>query len=65
MTFRIQKTIISKYLDLVEQDLTTEAQISELRVVIENLYKSRIHFSICIDYLLSWPAGAGIVDPAP
>jgi len=42
MTFRIQKTIISKFLDLVDQDQATETQIVELRATIEQLYKSRV-----------------------
>jgi len=42
MTFRIQKTIISKYLDLVDKDLASEAEIAELHSTIEHLYKNRI-----------------------
>ncbi|HRK26392.1 MAG TPA: hypothetical protein PK239_03785 [Chitinophagales bacterium] len=42
MTFRIQKTIISRYLDLVDQDQTSEKQIIELLTTIDNLYKSRV-----------------------
>lgn len=41
MTFRIQRTIISKYLDLVDQAVTTETEISEFIEVIKNLYKNR------------------------
>ena len=45
MTFRIQKTIISKYLELVDQEFATEAQMAELRTTIENLYKERRLYS--------------------
>ena len=42
MTFRIQKTIISKYLDLVDQDHTTQEQIAELLATFEHLIKNRV-----------------------
>ncbi|MBL7996999.1 MAG: hypothetical protein JNL32_00035 [Candidatus Kapabacteria bacterium] len=42
MEFVVQKTIISKYLELVEQDHTTEAQISELLTTIDHLCKVRV-----------------------
>ncbi|HEX7413755.1 MAG TPA: hypothetical protein VF411_06875 [Bacteroidia bacterium] len=41
-TFRIQKTIISKYLDLINQDKATETQIFELFQTINGLYKDHI-----------------------
>jgi len=42
MTDRIQKTIIRKYLDLVDKDFATEAEISEIIITVDNLYKNRI-----------------------
>lgn len=41
MTYRIQKTIINKYLDLVDKSSTTESEISELVETIKSLYASR------------------------
>jgi hypothetical protein len=40
MTHRIQKTIISKYLDLVDKDVVTEAEISEVVAIVDSLYKN-------------------------
>ncbi len=42
MTSRIQKTIISKYLDLVDKSFATEAEISEVISTVDNLYKNRL-----------------------
>ncbi len=42
MTFRIQKTIISKYLTLVDQDQTTQEQLAELLTTIEHLYENHV-----------------------
>ncbi len=42
MTDRIQKTIISKYLDLVHKDVATEAEISEVIITVDSLYKNRL-----------------------
>jgi hypothetical protein len=41
-TFRIQKTIISKYIDLINQATATETQISELFQTINSLYKDHV-----------------------
>lgn len=42
MTDRIQKTIISKYLDLVDKDFATEAELAEIIATIDSLYKNRL-----------------------
>ena len=42
MTDRIQKTIISKYLDLVDKDFATESEISEVISTVDSLYKNRV-----------------------
>lgn len=42
MTHRIQKTIIGKYIEFIEQDLTSENQIEELLSTTEGLYSTRI-----------------------
>jgi hypothetical protein len=42
MTYRIQKTIIGKYLDLVDKPSTTEKEITDLLETIKNLYLNRI-----------------------
>ena len=42
MTYRIQKTIINKYLDLVDKPSTNEQEISGLLETIKNLYVNRI-----------------------
>ena len=41
MTHRIQKTIIGKYIEFIEQDLTSENQIEELLSTTEGLYSKR------------------------
>jgi hypothetical protein len=42
MTDRIQKTIISKYLDLIDKDFATETEISEVISTVDNLYKNKL-----------------------
>lgn len=42
MTFRIQKTIIGKYLALIDQDVATESEILELLTTIADLNKKKI-----------------------
>jgi hypothetical protein len=42
MTFRVQKTIINKYLDLVTKEVATESDIALLHGAGKNLYKSRL-----------------------
>jgi hypothetical protein len=42
MTDRIQKTIISKYLDLIDKDFATEAEIAEVISSVDRLYKNRL-----------------------
>jgi hypothetical protein len=42
MTYRIQKTIINKFLDLVDKPSTNEQEITELLGAIEKLYTNRI-----------------------
>lgn len=42
MTYRIQKTIINKFIDLVDKVSTNEQEIAELLETIQNLYKDRI-----------------------
>ncbi len=42
MTYRIQKTIIDKYLDLVDKPLSNEQDISGLLETIKNLYVNRV-----------------------
>ncbi len=42
MTYRIQKTVISKYLDLVNKQSSTEQELSDLIETIRNLYSNRI-----------------------
>ena len=41
MTHRVQKTILGKYIEFIEQDLTSEKQIEELLSTIEELYSIR------------------------
>ncbi|MDO1451735.1 hypothetical protein Q0590_36010 [Rhodocytophaga aerolata] len=42
MIFRVQKTIINKYLDLVNQEVATESEIALLYGEGKNLYKNRL-----------------------
>ena len=42
MTDKIQKTIISKFLSLVDKDFATETEVLELISTVENLYKNRL-----------------------
>lgn len=42
MTYRIQKTLINKFLDLVDKASTNEQEISELLGAIEKLYSNRV-----------------------
>lgn len=42
MTYRIQKTLINKFLDLVDKPSTNEQEISELLGTIEKLYVNRV-----------------------
>lgn len=42
MTYRIQKTLINKFLDLVDKASTNEQEISELLGTIEKLYANRV-----------------------
>ena len=42
MTFRIQKTIISKFLALVDQEVSTESEILDLLTTIQDLQKKKI-----------------------
>ncbi len=42
MTDRIQKTIISKFLALVDKDFATEAEILEIISTVDSLYKNRL-----------------------